>query len=48
LLYGTTKNFLRCFSLSDLSELPPLPKDDTEERDVGEQLEIVDTNSQED
>ena len=26
LLYGTTKNFLRCFSLNDLTELPPLPK----------------------
>ncbi|MBR7070727.1 MAG: SMC-Scp complex subunit ScpB, partial [Clostridia bacterium] len=23
LLYGTTKNFLRCFSISDLSDLPP-------------------------
>ena len=26
LLYGTTKNFLRCFGINDLSELPPLPK----------------------
>lgn len=43
LLYGTTKNFLRCFSLNDLSELPPLPKNETEERDVGEQLEIENT-----
>lgn len=47
LLYGTTKNFLRCFSLSDLSELPPLPKDENTERDVGEQLEIEDTKPQE-
>ncbi len=39
LLYGTTKNFLRCFSLSDLSDLPPLPKDQPM-NDMGEQLEI--------
>lgn len=47
LLYGTTKNFLRCFSLSDLSELPPLPKDDNTERDIGEQLEIEETQPEE-
>lgn len=40
LLYGTTKNFLRCFSISDLSELPKLPKTNPEINDVGEQLEI--------
>lgn len=40
LLYGTTKNFLRCFSLSDLSELPPLPKEQATEQDLGEQLVI--------
>lgn len=40
LLYGTTKNFLRCFSLSDLTELPPLPKTSEEMNDVGEQLEL--------
>lgn len=40
LLYGTTKNFLRCFSISDLSELPELPKTGDEIRDVGEQLEM--------
>ncbi len=42
LLYGTTKNFLRCFSLSDLTELPELPKTGNEVSDVGEQLELVD------
>lgn len=47
LLYGTTKNFLRSFSLSDLSELPPLPKDDNTERDIGEQLEIEETQPEE-
>ncbi|MBR6510401.1 MAG: SMC-Scp complex subunit ScpB [Clostridia bacterium] len=41
LLYGTTKNFLRCFSLSDLTELPPLPKSEGEQNDIGEQLEIA-------
>ena len=42
LLYGTTKNFLRCFSLGDLSELPPLPKDQNGEdiNDLGEQLAL--------
>ena len=28
LLYGTTDNFLRCFSISSLEELPPLPERD--------------------
>lgn len=40
LLYGTTKNFLRCFSISDLGELPELPKAQPEINDVGEQLTI--------
>ncbi|MBR4761007.1 MAG: SMC-Scp complex subunit ScpB, partial [Clostridia bacterium] len=40
LLYGTTKNFLRCFGLSDLSDLPPLPKEQSGVNDVGEQLTI--------
>ena len=38
LLYGTTKNFLRCFSISDLSELPKLPEDKPQINDIGEQL----------
>lgn len=44
LLYGTTKNFLRCFSMSDLSDLPPLPKEQgtSEVNDVGEQLTLTD------
>lgn len=41
LLYGTTKTFLRSFSLSDLGDLPPLPKDNPEVNDVGEQLAIT-------
>ncbi len=47
LLYGTTKNFLRCFSLNDLTELPPLPKTDNDVSDVGEQLEITGENEEE-
>lgn len=31
ILYGTTANFLRCFGLSSLSDLPPVPRDLTEE-----------------
>ena len=41
LLYGTTKNFLRCFGLSDLTDLPPLPKGQNAVNDVGEQLTIT-------
>ena len=40
LLYGTTKNFLRCFSLSSLDELPPLPESDNTKNDIAEQLEV--------
>lgn len=42
LLYGTTKNFLRSFGISDLSELPPLPHDEQGETqpDIGEQLSV--------
>ncbi len=34
LLYGTTEHFLRCFNISSLDELPPLPED--EEKDDSE------------
>ena len=40
LLYGTTKTFLRCFSLSDLSELPPLEKDQNAAENTAEQIPI--------
>lgn len=40
LLYGTTKDFLRCFEISDLSELPPLPKNENAENSVAEQIPI--------
>lgn len=47
LLYGTTKTFLRSFSLNDLGDLPPLPKDNPSVDDVGEQLEITEETVQE-
>lgn len=31
LLYGTTENFLRCFNISSIEELPPIPQSDKEE-----------------
>ena len=40
LLYGTTKTFLCSFSLNDLSDLPPIPKENPEVNDIGEQLKI--------
>ncbi len=41
LLYGTTKNFLRCFSVSSISELPPLPgKENGTAPELGEQLMV--------
>ncbi|MBR3971275.1 MAG: SMC-Scp complex subunit ScpB [Ruminococcus sp.] len=39
LIYGTTENFLRCFSISDLSELPEIPSSEPakdEEREDAE------------
>lgn len=42
LLYGTTENFLRCFSLSSLSDLPPLPKDESGDENSAEQISLAD------
>lgn len=44
LLYATTSNFLRCFSLSSLEDLPPIPAAEKEEAftagpDAGQQVE---------
>lgn len=41
LLYGTTKNFLRCFSISSLDELPELPDKNIKSADFAEQLEVI-------
>lgn len=41
ILYGTTDNFLRCFGISDLSQLPALPKDKPgDDEDVAEQISL--------
>lgn len=42
LVYGTTPDFLRCFSISSLNELPPLPANTSE---AGIQLEITENNA---
>ncbi len=34
LIYGTTSDFLRCFSFSSLSDLPELPKDEDTDRQL--------------
>jgi segregation and condensation protein B len=39
LLYGTTADFLRCFSISSLSELPPLPQKQLPEHEADEKEE---------
>lgn len=35
LIYGTTENFLRCFNISSIEELPPLPEDNEPSKDEG-------------
>lgn len=40
LLYGTTENFLRCFNISSIEELPPLPEDDAPAEDEDVQLTV--------
>lgn len=46
LLYGTTDHFLRCFSISSLDELPPIPKSD-DKGDRGQQLNLFDEEKKE-
>lgn len=41
LLYGTTSVFLRCFGVSGLQELPPLPQKEEEARMVETTLEEI-------
>lgn len=36
LIYGTTENFLRCFNISSIEELPPLPEDDKKDEETTE------------
>lgn len=37
LLYGTTENFLRCFNINSLEELPSLPETENEETEKAEE-----------
>lgn len=39
LIYGTTSNFLRCFCLSSLDDLPQIPEKDSEEEEKTEENE---------
>ncbi|MBR2338194.1 MAG: SMC-Scp complex subunit ScpB [Clostridia bacterium] len=48
LLYGTTPVFLRCFGVSKLSELPPLPQKEEDARMVETTLEEVIEQTQQD
>lgn len=43
LIYGTTSEFLRCFCVSDLSELPPLPEKN--EGELKQALEAGDSSA---
>ena len=45
LIYGTTENFLRCFNVSDVSELPPLPQKNSDEENSEESSEKSETES---
>ncbi len=46
LLYGTTENFLRCFNLESIENLPPLPENDkTESADEKSEEEQSKENS---
>lgn len=53
LLYGTTENFLRCFGLSSLDDLPPLPENEEEAEKIKnkpdeKQLSIFDKKEEND
>ncbi len=41
LIYGTTPDFLRCFSISSLDELPPLPENEERESEENENEETI-------
>ena len=47
LVYGTTPNFLRCFCMESLSELPSLPEDDEPEESDGESDEAAPEKAEE-
>lgn len=41
LIYGTTENFLRCFNVSSIEELPPLPDDNGDEEDENGDVQMT-------
>ena len=47
-LHGTTENFLRCFNISSLDELPPLPEsdEDKESEENGEEQEKTENGNE--
>ena len=50
MLYGTTENFLRCFNVSSLDELPALPEEEeaqSSEADEEDQAEDLAQNNEE-
>ena len=47
LIYGTTENFLRCFNISSIEELPPLPEDNQKEEQQADPTLFDEVNSAE-
>ncbi|MCH5296068.1 MAG: SMC-Scp complex subunit ScpB [Ruminococcus sp.] len=47
LLYGTTENFLRCFNISSLDQLPALPENDEKDSDDNSDSALESTNENE-
>lgn len=45
LLYGTTENFLRCFNISSLEDLPPLPETENENSEKSDEEIKPDNNN---
>lgn len=47
LVYGTTDNFLRCFSMRSLGDLPPLPQENVEDNSNNSVGDTVEGNDEE-
>lgn len=48
LLYGTTQNFLRCFGIKSIEELPPLPQTDDNDKSEDDAVNNTDENLDDD
>ncbi|WP_027406235.1 SMC-Scp complex subunit ScpB [Anaerovibrio sp. RM50] len=44
ILYGTTENFLKCFGLNELTDLPELPTVEIDDKEI-EQLTLIDEDN---